>query len=107
MRHPGGVLLAAPDRRWECPRCGLVDTTPGGGPPQTRMHTCRALGGITAPMVPAGTRAEMRAVLREDYLGGERVQTDDRGRPVMAVVVERDDGQDCAVLAPLATSESD
>jgi hypothetical protein len=70
-----------------------------------RMHTCRGLRGLTAPMVPAGTRCKVIAVERGDYVGRERVQRDGEGRPVMAVRTVRDDGEDCAVLAPMATAE--
>jgi hypothetical protein len=55
-------------------------------------------------MVPDGTRCKVEAAEREDYVGKEMVQTDGEGRPVMSVVTTRDDGQDCAVLAPCATS---
>jgi hypothetical protein len=51
-------------------------------------------------MVLEGTRVRVRAVLREDYVGGEDVQYDGEGRPVAAVVTERDDGMDRAVFAP-------
>jgi hypothetical protein len=51
-------------------------------------------------MVLEGTRARVRAVLREDYVGSEDVQHDGDGRPVMAVVTERDEGMDRAVFAP-------
>jgi hypothetical protein len=57
-------------------------------------------------MVPAGTRAKVVAVEREDYIGSELVQTDADGRPVMAIVTTRDEGQDCTVLAPCATARS-
>jgi hypothetical protein len=40
---------------------------------------------------------------REDYVGKELVQTDGEGRPIMSVITTRDEGQDCAVLAPTAT----
>jgi hypothetical protein len=53
-------------------------------------------------MVPAGVRAELRPVLRQGYVGGELVQVDGDGRPVMAVVTVRDDGQDVHILAPTA-----
>jgi hypothetical protein len=67
------------------------------------MHACRGLAGLTAPMVPAGTRAEHRAVEREDYISGDLVQVDGNGRPAMAVITTRNDGQDCTVYAPTAT----
>ena len=96
-------LLAAPERRWECPNCDLTQVTREASPHQ-RFHSCAGLrGGLTAPMVPAGTSCKVTAVEREDYIGRERVQLHD-GRPVMNVTTERDDGQDCAVFAPLATA---
>jgi len=55
-----------------------------------------------APLVPEGTACKVEAVERGDYVGKELVQTDGRGRPVMAVVTTRDDGQDCTVFAPTA-----
>ena len=70
--------------------------------PHTRFHTCLGLNGLTAPMIRAGIKAEIRAVEREDYIGTEDVQTDAAGRPIMAVVTERDDGQDVTVFAPTA-----
>lgn len=98
-----GVALLRTQRRWECPNCEHTDVTYETAP-HTRFHTCRGLRGLTAPMVPAGTRCEVIAVEREDYVGAEMVQTDGEGRPVMAVVTNRDDGNDVAVLAPCATA---
>lgn len=102
----GAVLLAPRVQRWECPNCTTTDVTTEQRP-HTRMHPCPGLKGLTAPMVPAGTRAKVEAVERGDYVGGELVQTDGEGRPWMAVVTTRDDGQDCTVLAPTATASSD
>ena len=96
------VLLAAPEHRWECPRCDWQDVTRQHGP-HTRMHSCRALGGLTAPMVPAGTRAKVEFNEREDYIGGDLVQLHE-GRPVMNVTVTRDEGTDVVVFAPTATN---
>jgi len=94
------VVLLNSERRWECPNCTFTDVTREASP-HSRFHSCRGLKGLTAPMVPAGTRCQVRTVEREDYVGTEQVQVDDEGRPVMAIVTDRDDGQDCAVLAPL------
>jgi hypothetical protein len=70
---------------------------------QNRFHSCRALAGITAPMVPAGVRCRVIAHEREDYIGDELVHLDADGRPVMNVVTERDDGSnDVIVFAPTA-----
>ena len=55
-------------------------------------------------MVPAGTRCKVEAVERQDYINGDHVRLDGEGRPVMAVVTTRDDGNDVAVYAPTATA---
>jgi hypothetical protein len=51
-------------------------------------------------MVLSGTSCKVEAREREDYIGRDMVQTDGEGRPVMSVVTTRDEGTDCAVLAP-------
>jgi predicted RNA-binding Zn-ribbon protein involved in translation (DUF1610 family) len=94
------LLLDPPVSRWECPNCGATDVTQQFGP-HTRFHFCPKLG-INAPMVPAGVRAKVTAHEREDYIGGEDVQVNDRGRPIMSVVTTRDEGNDVAVYAPTA-----
>lgn len=97
------TVLLDNTRRWYCPNCKAEDVTHEARP-HTRFHTCPGLRGLTAPFIPAGTRAEVVAVEREDYLGSEKAQTDAAGRPVMAVVTRREDGSnDVAVLAPAAT----
>lgn len=54
-------------------------------------------------MVLEGTDCRVRAVEREDYIGGALVQYDGEGRPVSAVVTERPDGSnDVQVFAPTA-----
>jgi hypothetical protein len=100
------TLLSPPEHRWECPNCPATDVT-HEVQPHTRFHACRGLRGLTAPMVPAGTRCKVEAIDREDYVGRELVQVDGDGRPVMAVRTTRDDGMDCAVLAPCATASSE
>lgn len=74
----------------------------GGG--AATMHPCPALGGLDVPMVPEGIAHEGRTVDRDDYVGGDRVQTDHDGRPVMAYEIVRDDGTDRAVYAPCASA---
>jgi hypothetical protein len=64
------------------------------------------LRGLTAPMVLAGTKAKVEIHEREDYIGSDKVQLHE-GRPVMSVVTTRDDGQDVAVFAPVATARAD
>lgn len=92
---------------WHCPECGKTERTPLLGPRATRMHVCPKLHGLTAPMLRAGIKARIFTREREDYVGSERVQLDDRRRPVMSIVTERADGSnDCIVLAPTATSNA-
>jgi hypothetical protein len=100
-----GILLQSPEQRWECPNCDLKQVT-RETQPHTRFHACRGLRGLTAPMIPAGTKAKVETKEREDYVGNEDVQTDGEGRPVMSVITTRDDGQDCAVFAPTAHMNS-
>lgn len=95
------VLLAVPETHWECPNCDHTDVTKQAGP-HSRFHACAALGGFSAPMVPAGTRAKVVAEERQDYIGDEDVQTTSDGRPIMAIRTTRDDGEDLAVYAPTA-----
>lgn len=90
------------EQRWECPNCTVTDVT-FESQPHSRMHPCRGMAGLTVPMVPAGTRCKVTAVEREDYIGHDMVQLDGNGRPIMATVVTRDDGEDRAVYAPTAT----
>jgi hypothetical protein len=95
-------LLTPPEQRWTCPNCPLEQVTREARP-HSRMHACRGLFGLTVPMVPAGTRCKIEAVEREDYINGECVQlAPETGRPVMAAVTTREDGQDCTVYAPAA-----
>lgn len=90
------VLL---ERRWECPNCESAAVTVDA---KTPMHPCGGLAGLLTPLVPAGQKCKVEAVEREDYIGDELVQVDGNGRPVMAVVTTREDGQDCRVFAPTA-----
>ena len=91
---------------WYCPNCATTAHLPFPKPGQTHLHTCPGLRGLAAPLVPVGTRARVYIREREDYVGTERVQLDpERGRPVMAIVTERADGSnDALVLAPTATA---
>lgn len=95
------VPLLTAEKRWECPNCDLTDVTYQAGI-HSRFHNCRGLKGLSAPMVPAGTKAKVEAMEREDWVGKEDVQYDGEGKPIMSIVTTRDEGQDCAVLAPTA-----
>jgi hypothetical protein len=99
------IPILIPQQLWECPNCDATHVT-HESEPHTAFHVCRGLRGLTAPFIPAGTKAKVEAVERGDYVGQDMVQTDGEGRPVMAVVTTRDEGQDCAVYAPTATGSS-
>lgn len=101
-------VLLAPEQHWECPSCDLQDVTHlPADVVASRMHTCPGLAGLTAPMIPAGTRCKVQALERQDYTNGDLVTTDENGRVVMAVEVTREDGTDLAVYAPCATANGD
>lgn len=84
---------------WDCPNCTSSARTVDAKIPH---HPCSGLAGLMVPLVLRGERAKVEAVERQDFIGGELVQLDGNGRPVMAAVVTRDDGQDCTVFAPTA-----
>ena len=86
---------------WDCPNCESWATTVDA---KTPMHRCKGLAGLMVPLVRHGIACKVEAVERGDYVARELVQTDANGRPVMAVVTTRDDGQDCTVFPPTATA---
>jgi hypothetical protein len=87
------------EQHWVCPNCDRSEVTVGA---DNRFHTCSGLAGLLAPMVLEGVRCEVRAVVREDYVGGEDVRYNGDGQPVMSLKVVREDGEDCVVYAPTA-----
>lgn len=97
------VPILNSENRWECPNCTFTDVT-HEAQPHSRFHSCRGLKGLTAPMVPAGTRCKVEAVEREDYVGKETVTLDGEGTPIMRVETTREEGNDVAVFAPCATA---
>ncbi len=92
------AITLDPVQHWSCPNCPVTDRTVGQA---NRFHQCRGLAGLTAPLVLAGVRCQVRAVEREDYIGTEDVPLVD-GRPIMNVTVTREDGEDVTVYAPTA-----
>lgn len=91
-----------PDQRWECPNCDTKDVH-NVKPGQVRMHTCPGLKGLVAPLVPAGTSCKTEAALWEDYVGNDdAVRHDSDGKPISAVKVTRDDGEDLLVFPSTA-----
>jgi hypothetical protein len=97
------TLLIERVQEWHCVACGKTDET-REPKPHTRFHPCPKMHGLTTPMLPKGTSAKVEIREREDYVGTERVTTDDRGRAVQSIVTTRDNGQDVAVFAPSATA---
>lgn len=87
-------------RDWHCPQCSSAARTFDSKIP---WHRCAGLAGLVAPLIDVGTRGESKAIERGDYINGEAVQLDANGRPVMAIVTTRDDGQDCTIFAPCAS----
>ena len=97
------VPLLTREQFWSCPNCDLEDRTVDVR--ANPFHRCRGLAGLTAPLVPVGTRCKVTAHEREDFIGAELVQmhdVDGKGRPIAQIRTERDEGQDCVVLAPTA-----
>ncbi len=99
--HLKDVPHLAPEQRWECPKCDLKQVTHEARV-HVRMHPCRGLGGLTSPMVTAGTQCKVVVQHRDDYVGDEIVQRDENGRPVTGIAHVRDDGQDFTVFVPSA-----
>lgn len=98
------TLVLDGEQRWTCPNCTFTARTYGA---DNRFHPCPGLAGLLAPMILDGVRCSVRAVVREDYVGREDVRYDGHGRPVMSVVVERDEGTDRVVYAPTAHVRGD
>jgi len=95
------VLLAA-EHRWSCPNC-MVTAVTHEVRPHTRFHDCAGLKGLTAPLVEDGVRCKVEAVACEDYQGDSQLfHYDGEGQAKSAVVTTRDNGNDCAALAPCA-----
>jgi hypothetical protein len=99
-----GALLQPPVTDWSCPGCGHTDRTREPRT-HTRMHACSKAGGMTVPMVVAGTKAKLVLHERDDYVGNEDVQVADDGRVYMSARVVTDDGEHLAVYAPTAYGE--
>ena len=100
----GGVILQPPIKRWVCPNCDQTHVT-REQQPHSAFHSCAGLKGMTAPFIEEGVSAKVEAREREDYVGRERVQTNEDNRPIMSVVTTRDDGTDAVVFAPTARAD--
>ena len=83
---------------FECVRCAHEARVRAGA--GTPMHNCRAMSGMSLPLVPQGSGADVRLVEREDYVGAERGLRMVAGRPVMAVETRRPDGSNDLTVFP-------
>lgn len=93
-------ILQPPFKYWHCHNCQEAARTVDDKIP---YHYCGKLAlGLQIPLVPKGVASKIEVVERQDYIGGEVVQFDENGRPVMSVVTTRDEGQDCAVYPATA-----
>lgn len=92
-------------QEWYCPNCDSTARTVDAKIPH---HPCKKIAlGLMVPLVRKGLAAKVEAVERGDWIGKELVQMDKNNRPVMSVVVTRDDGMDTTVFAPTAVAERD
>lgn len=98
------TVLLNSEHRWECPNCDLKDVT-HEAQPHSRMHPCPGVRGLTAPMVPAGTKCKVVAEVREEYVGKEVLTYDEDNKPISAINVTRDEGNDVFVFAPCAVGK--
>lgn len=92
------TIILSGETHWACPNCDMQDVC-SLKPGQTRMHTCPGLKGLAAPLVPAGTKCKVESTTWEDYVVNDAtVRKDEEGRPVSAINVTRDDGNDVVVF---------
>lgn len=104
------IPVLNPRRRWECPSCGRLEETVDSRP-HTPMHPCPALRGLLAPFVPwrpSGPSERHVVQERDDYVGKEvGVRFDGAGRAITAVLTERPDGSNDAVVFPATATNRD
>lgn len=92
---------------WYCPECSetaqSVNTVMNGkSVRQMPLHYCPGLHGLLANMVKKGVEARLRVNYREDYVNGDLVTADSRGKVVMGITTQRNDGEDLIVHSPCA-----
>ena len=104
IHHPNPARV-----EWACAGTGCYEqAVTGPYSTQVPWHHCAGAGGVFVPLTKATELAKVTRLEREDYVAGDLVQTDDAGRPVMAVELERPDGStDRVVYAPTATAAAD
>jgi len=93
------------EHHWYCPKCKGTSVS-FELEPHTRFHDCPTLMLNSVPMVPLGTKANLIVNYRQDYLGKDLAVTDDHGRVVMSITIERENGFDCTVYCPTAVMDS-
>lgn len=99
------TVILSGETCWECPNCDTQDVC-SVKPGQSRMHDCPGLKGLTAPMVPAGTKCKVETTAWEDYVKYDfAVRKGDDGKPVSAVNITRDDGNDVVVFPAAAVAK--
>lgn len=103
------IPILRPRHEWACPNCNVRDVTTESRP-HSQMHQCAGMSGILAPLIPAKDvdkrKARVVAVVREDYVGRDIVETDENGTPIAAVETQYADGRtDLAVHAPCINVE--
>lgn len=81
---------------WYCPNCN-AEARSLKTDSKKAFHPCPKIPGLMSPMLIKGQSGKIVARVREDYVGKELVQCDANGRPIMSVVVTRDEGEDVAV----------
>lgn len=97
------TVILGGQQHWVCPNCDKQEVT---GLVGNRFHLCPGLNGLMAPMVLEGVKCKVEAEVREDYVGGEILRYDGNGRPIAAVNVTREDGNDVVVFAPCAIAKA-
>ena len=89
---------------WHCPNCNVPHVRGPSDLQGVMLHACPGKGGVSCPMIPLGTRAEIVLLAREDYEGTERgLMHHEDGRSIMAVKTVRDEGEDVVIFPGLAT----
>lgn len=90
---------------WECEKCSATARTVDASMP---LHPCPSVAGLMVPLVPPGSKTRHVVMERGDYVGRNRVNTDDNGRPVSAVYTERPDGSfDTCAYPDTAVADAD
>lgn len=88
-------------RHWECVSCGYEHVSDEAGVIMP-THPCSTVGGLSVPLVEAGTKGKIVVQPWADYQKNEITQNDQDGRPISSTTVVTDDREHVAILAPTA-----